>query len=805
MTIRSKILAGCLALTVLTGLLGLYARQAERDLGALALRIYDEAFMGVSYLRSAQAGLASLASTRTPGTEAEAVAAIIGDLNIARDRAMSPAGRTAAEGLATAILAAPNPDPTTYAQQQDAFERAVETFADDGYRYRRDVGRLVAAQETQMTVVLALLLGAAVVITVVLTRLITPPIRRAVRIAQAVAAGTLDNPIPISGRGETADLLRALATMQSSIAAALARIRALMAEQATTHAGELAQQHARMEAALGNMNQGLCLFGADGRLAVANQRFTEMFGAPRLGAPAAEVLREAGLSLLLDAGNGAGNGAVAALSCELPDGRTVAVSQQPVAQGGWVATYEDTSERRATEARLARMARHDPITGLPNRLAFSEHLHTLLARGRRSAGTAVLRLGLDRFRAAGDLLGHRGADALLCAVAQRLKESLRDTDLLVRLGTEEFAIIQQDAVQPTEAAKLAERLVALLAAPFLVEDRQAVIGASIGIAVPGAGIDTADTLLQAAGLALHRAEAAGRGTVRFYEPGMDEAMQLQQTLEADLRRALAGNQLVLFYQPLVHHDGIAGFEALLRWRHPARGLVSPAVFIPLAEELGLIGEIGAWVMQQACTDAASWPGTLKVAVNLSPAQFRTRSLPDDAARALAASGLPASRLELEITESVLMEDDASVLKSLHALRQIGIRVAMDDFGTGYSSLSYLHRFPFDKIKIDQSFVRGMTTGGMTTAGDSRLIVRAIIGLGRSLGMAVNAEGVETPEQLDTLRLEGCGELQGFLFSKPRPGPDVPDMLRQHGNATLAAARPPTPAPYPNGMLAFAAV
>ena len=275
---------------------------------------------------------------------------------------------------------------------------------------------------------------------------------------------------------------------------------------------------------------------------------------------------------------------------------------------------------------------------------------------------------------------------------------------------------------------------------------------------------------------------------------MDEAMQLQRTLEADLRQAMAERQLVLFYQPLVHQGGIAGFEALLRWRHPVRGLVSPAVFIPLAEELGLIGDIGAWVLQQACADAASWPGSLKVAVNLSPVQFRTRSLPDDAAQALAASGLSATRLELEITESVLIQDDASVLNSLHALRRLGIRIAMDDFGTGYSSLSYLHRFPFDKIKVDQSFVRGMTSQG-----DSRLIVRAIIGLGRSLGMAVNAEGVETAEQMEALRLEGCGELQGYLFSKPRPVAEVPDMLRQHGNATLKRDRPSSavPAPLPS--------
>jgi len=785
MTIRSKILAGCLALTLLTGLLGLYAQRAEQELGTLALRIYDDAFMGVSHLRAAQAGFATLANARPagPDADAEALAAIVDDLAVARRRAMSPAGQTAAEGLSIAVSAASaHPDPDTYLALQDAFERAVETFASDGYRYRQGVSRLVAAQERQTMAVLVAILTGALVITVVLNRLIAPPVRHAVRIAQAIAAGQLDNPIRVTGQGETADLLRALATMQASIAAALAQIRALMADEAASHAGALAQQHARMEAALGNMNQGLCLFGADGRLAVCNRRFADMFGAPVPGAPAADVLHAAGLSLLLE---GAGNGTVAALTCELADGRTIAVSQQPVAGGGWVATYEDTSERRATEARLARMARHDPVTGLPNRLGFTEHLQGVLARGRRGAGVAVLRVGLDRFRAVSGALGQRNADALLCQAVQRLKGAIRETDLLVRMGSDEFAVIQETAEQPVETAGLAARLIAVITEPFTVDGQQASIGASVGIAVPGVGTDTADTLLQAAGLALSRAEADGRGSLRVYEAGMDEAIQLQRTLESDLRRALAERQLVLFYQPLVHPGGIAGFEALLRWRHPDRGLVSPAVFIPIAEETGLIGEIGAWVMEQACADAATWPGALKVAVNLSPVQFRTRSLPDDAARALALSGLPSSRLELEITESVLIQDDASVLSSLHALRRMGIRIAMDDFGTGYSSLSYLHRFPFDKIKVDQSFVRGMTTQE-----DSRLIVRAIIGLGRSLGMAVNAEGVETPEQLDLLRQEGCGELQGYLFSKPRPGADVPDMLRQHGNATLVQADTP---------------
>ena len=780
MTIRAKILAGCLALTMLTALLGLYAQRAERDLGTLALRIYDEAFMGVSYLRSAQASFALLAvGARYGQPDPAAVSGVIGDLGVAQERAMSPGGRAAAESLAAAVAAmgvrAIGPADPVFLELQAGFEHAVEIFAGDGFLYRQNVGRMLEAQHRQMMLVFIMILLGALAITFVLGRMIVPPVRRAVRIAQAIAAGRLDNAIPVTGRGETAELLQALATMQDSIAAALGEIRALMADQAASHAGELAQQHARLEAALGNMNQGLCLFGADGRLAVANRRFGEMFGVPEAGAPVEQVMQAAGLLRLLGFARG---GTIAALSFDLPDGRSIAVSQQPIAQGGWVATYEDTTERRATENRLSHMARHDPLTGLPNRLAYNEHLPDVLARARRGAGVAVLRLSLDRFNAVNDALGQAAGDALLGAVVRRLRESTRETDFLVRLEGDEFAVVQESPDQPADAAVLAERLAALVGEPYEVAQQQVVIGISIGIAV-ASGAEDADGLLQAAGLALRRAGAVGRGTPYFYENGMDAELQAQRALEADLRRALAEGQFELFYQPLVHAAGIAGFEALLRWRHPERGLVSPAEFIPLAEAAGLIGEIGAWVLVQACAEAAGWPGALKVAVNLSPVQFRTRSLVDDAGHALAASGLPASRLELEITESLLLQDDDGVLGALHALQGMGVRIAMDDFGTGYSSLSYLRRFPFDKIKIDQSFVRGITTQE-----DCRKIVRAVIGLGRSLGMVVNAEGVETIEHLEALRLEGCGELQGYLFSKPRPAshldPDSVTLFQSQG-------------------------
>jgi len=784
MSIRAKILAGCLALTALTGMLGAYAQHAERQLGGLALRIYDDAFMGVSYLRSAQVGFAFLAASVSQGTlQPGAAAGVLDDLNVAHDRAMSPEGRAVAERLSSAVASVTarggQDGEPTIADVQAQFEDAVETFAGDGFRYRRYVGALVAAQVRRTSAVVAVTVLGALLITVLLSKLIAPPIRKAVRIAQAIAAGRLDNAIPVTGRGETAELLRALSIMQASIVQALGRIQALMDEQAASHAGQLAAQHARLEAALDNMNQGLCMFGVDGRLAIANRRFGEMFGSASAGEPAEAVLRGAGLHMLIES---AGGGAIAALTCELPDGRSIAVSQQSVAGGGWVATYEDISERRTTEARLSHIARHDGLTGLPNRLLFSEHMQRTLARARRGDGIALLCLDLDRFKAVNDTLGHAAGDAVLRAVTERLRQCTRETDLVVRFGGDECAIVQEKANQPVDATALARRLVEALGQPFEIDQQEIVIGASIGIALSTDGTETAEALLKRADLALYRAKDDGRGTFRFFEREMDEAMQARRALELDLRRALAEEQFEVFYQPLVQTGGIAGFEALLRWFHPVRGVVSPVDFIPLAEEIGLIGAIGAWVLTRACNDAAAWPGKLKVAVNLSPAQFRTRSLVEDTAHALFTSGLPATRLEVEITESVMLQDDNSVLDTLHALRRIGIRIAMDDFGTGYSSLSYLRRFPFDKIKIDQSFVRGIADQD-----DCRTIVRAVIGLGRSLGMAVNAEGVETAEQLDALRAEGCGEIQGYLFSKPRPVGQVMELLRLHGNATLPTA------------------
>ena len=424
-----------------------------------------------------------------------------------------------------------------------------------------------------------------------------------------------------------------------------------------------------------------------------------------------------------------------------------------------------------------------PPTGLSNRLHFVESMPAALARARRTGGLAVLCLDLDRFKSVNDTLGHAAGDLLLQAVAERLERCTRESDFVARLGGDEFAVVQEPLAGPGEAGVLAARIVETMAHPFAIEGHQVLVGISIGIAVSDGTVTAAEALLKAADLALYRAKSEGRGTFRFFEPGMDAAQQARRELELDLRRALHCQEFEVFYQPLVTPGlGISGFEALLRWRHPVKGLISPALFVPVAEEIGLIGVLGEWVLRQSTRDARRWPGTLKVAVNLSPAQFKENTLVQQVKAALAESGLDARQLELEITESVLMQEDASVLHTLHELRGLGVRIAMDDFRTGYSSLSYLRRFPFDKIKIDQSFVRGMTEGS-----DCSAIIKAVVGLGRSLNMAVNAEGVETEAQLSALRAEGCDEMQGYLFSRPQPVAEVPGLLVRNGNASLVRA------------------
>ena len=434
----------------------------------------------------------------------------------------------------------------------------------------------------------------------------------------------------------------------------------------------------------------------------------------------------------------------------------------------------DITERKRAEARLAFMAQHDGLTGLPNRNVLRQHMDEMLAHARRSGEKiAVLMLGIDNFKTVNDTLGHGIGDKLLRAVAKRLRSTLREEDMVARLNSDEFAIVQSGLARPEDAVLLARRLLEAIGDAYLLDGQSVVIGASIGIAMaPGDG-DESEKLLKHVAMALSRAKNDSRGTFSFFEAEMDARAQSRRKIEIDLREAIQGDMLRPYYQPLVDlaTGRISGFEALVRWPHPEHGMISPAEFIPVAEETGLINALGAQMLHRACTDAAKWPDDVRVAVNLSPLQFRAGNLLSLVMDALKQSGLPARRLELEITETLLLEKSSQVLATLHALRALGVRISMDDFGTGYSSLSYLRSFPFDKIKIDRSFVRDLGTNP-----EAQAIVRAIISLGVGLGVTITAEGVETEAELSCLRAEGCHEGQGFLFSRARPNSEIVGLL-----------------------------
>jgi diguanylate cyclase (GGDEF)-like protein/PAS domain S-box-containing protein len=435
----------------------------------------------------------------------------------------------------------------------------------------------------------------------------------------------------------------------------------------------------------------------------------------------------------------------------------------------------DITERKRAEARLAFMAQHDGLTGLPNRNLLRQQMNDLLLHTRRSAEkVAVLVLGLDNFKAVNDTLGHGTGDKLLRGVAKRLRSTLREEDVLARLNSDEFAIIQSGVTRPEDAVLLAKRLLQAVGKPYLLDGHSVVIGASLGIAMsPGDG-DESEKLLKNADMALSRAKNDFRGTFSFFEAEMDARAQTRRKIESELRDAIQNDLLRPYYQPLIDLSTgrISGFEALVRWPHPERGMISPGEFIPVAEETGLIGAVGGLMLRRACMDAAQWPDDVRVAVNLSPLQFRVGDLLTQVMDTLKQTGLAATRLELEITETLVLEKSSQVLATLHALRSLGVRISMDDFGTGYSSLSYLRSFPFDKIKVDQSFVRDLGSDR-----DAQAIVRAIISLGKGLGVTITAEGVETEAELSCLRTEGCHEGQGFLFSRARPNAEIVSLLQ----------------------------
>lgn len=539
---------------------------------------------------------------------------------------------------------------------------------------------------------------------------------------------------------------------------------------------ELAIQRALFDTALDNLPHGLCMFNADKNLMLCNAAYSRLYDLPehltRPGTPLRQILdhrvtagnapahQETYFDVVVEA---ALKGSTASQNTVLLDGRVIKISHQPMESGGYVATHEDITEAVRAEEQIKYMAGHDPLTGLPNRTLLREKIDRELAVGGKT--NALLCLDLDRFKEVNDTAGHAIGDVLLKAVADRLIACLREGDSIARLGGDEFVVFQTGIESRDQASTLAQRIVDVIDKPFIIDGNPIRIGVSIGIAIAPDDGDLADSLLKHADTALYKAKASGRGTFCFFETAMDANRHERRELEILLRQAIEAQQFEIYYQPQVDtkSERVVGFEALLRWHHPERGLVSPAEFIPLAEECGLIILIGEWVLRQACKDAASWPADLGVAVNLSPLQFKSQALAHSVLSALSDAGLPASRLELEITESVLLTDNDAALATLHHIRTLGVRIAMDDFGTGYSSLSYLRLFPFDKIKIDQSFIRELGNSK-----DCAAIVKAVVDLGASLGITTTAEGVETIEQLSRVREQGCGEIQGYLFGKPLP-------------------------------------
>ena len=539
----------------------------------------------------------------------------------------------------------------------------------------------------------------------------------------------------------------------------------------------------QFDTAINNMSQGLCFFDSDHRLIVCNDRFVEMYDiAPDRVSPGMSLVEI--VDLRFDAGsfpamtrdeylhwrtNVAVSNEAKDSIVELMNGRTFKIRHRPMPVGGWVATHEDITEQRQSEVKIEYMAHHDSLTGLANRVLLNDRLEHALSRAQHDEMVAVHHLDLDQFKAVNDTFGHPCGDRLLRVVAERLRGLVRETDTIARMGGDEFVIVQTAIADPADATSLAQGVIRELSEPYDIDGQQAVIGVSIGISVgPGDG-SSPDKLLRNADLALYRAKSDGRGTFRFFEQAMDLQMQARRIMEQDLRKALPSGEFELHYQPVVNlaSKEISGFEALVRWNHPTRGMISPADFIPLSEEIGFIVPMGEWIIRQACATAAQWPDDLHVAVNISAIQFRSPGLMQVIVGALAASGLAPTRLEIEITESVLLHNRETTLAVLHQLRALGIRIAMDDFGTGYSSLTYLQSFPFDKIKIDRSFVKNITENA-----SSLNIVRAVAALANGMGMTATAEGVETAEQLDRIASEGCTEMQGFLFSRPLPAAEI---------------------------------
>jgi diguanylate cyclase (GGDEF)-like protein len=675
---------------------------------------------------------------------------------------------------------------TRYAEAADAFRRSIVAEREIKARAAvQSLTKIAAESRTLITWVAAAAAASGLLIGPIGVLLLGRILARLQGVGNALmrlARNDTSVDIPgLSDRDEVGQLARSVAVFKTKSIELLQK------------KSEAERLNLQLDAAINNMPLGLSMFDGQGRLLVCNKTYAQMYDlSDQLTRPGTlhcalwEHRTKRGARHVLSGVTQANTPTFdpsASMIIEFGSGRIISVGRQPLKGGGWVSLHEDITQRCHQEREITHLARHDPLTSLANRAFFRERLQQALQRLVRGQGFAVLCLDLDRFKIVNDTLGHPVGDALLKQVSERLVGCVRQGDLVARLGGDEFAIIQANVRDPDQTETLAARIVDTISRPYDIDGQRIDISTSIGMTLaPRDGSDP-DELMKSADLALYRTKSQGRRGYSFFKPEMNDKIQVRRTFETDLRRALEREDLDLFYQPVIclETQKVAGLEALLRWTHPTRGVVPPAEIVDVAEEIGLIAELGAWALQRACAQAAGWPAPMRVAINLSPLQIR-QNLIEVVLHALADSGLSPDRLELEITEPVLLQDSHNTIAVLHQLRQLGVRIAMDDFGAGYGSLNYLRGFPFDKIKIDRSFV-----SDIERSEDAQAISEAVVSLGRSLGMETVAVGIENFEQLRIVRSIGCTQAQGFYFSPAVQAQDIAQLFDETFGQALDAA------------------